>query len=85
MLTRFAVRTGQDESVRHKLKGRGATGGANEQQLDVGRLAEMIKSAVERSINGRLNTPKSTVTERLEFGFCGQSPFGDRPYYPLGM
>ena len=56
----------QDESVRHKLKGRGATGGANEQQLDVGRLAEMIESAVERSINGRLNTPKSTVTERLE-------------------
>jgi len=41
----------QDEPVHHKLKGRGATGGANEQPLGVGRLAEMIKSAVERSIN----------------------------------
>jgi len=56
----------QKEPVRHKLKGRGATGCANQQPLDVGRLAEMIESTVERSINGRLNTPKSTVTKRLK-------------------
>ena len=56
----------QDELVRHKLNGRGATGGATEQPLDVGHLAKMIESAVERSLNERLNTPKSTVMERPE-------------------
>jgi len=56
----------EPEPVRHKLKGRGATGGATEQPLDVGRLAKMIESAVERSLNEPLNTPKSTVMERPE-------------------
>jgi len=55
----------QDEPVRHKLKGR-ATGGVREQPLDDGRLAKMIESAVERSLNERLNTLKSTVKERPE-------------------
>ena len=42
---------GQEEPVHHKVKVRGATDGASKQPFDVGRLAEMIESAVERSIN----------------------------------
>ena len=56
----------QEEPMHHKLKGRGATDSASKQPLDVGHLAEMIESSVERSINARLNAPKATVTEKLQ-------------------